>query len=302
MEYLKPAIPLEEQVEKLVERGLIVNDIDRALHYLSNISYYRLRAYTYPYQDNNHPNQIFKEEVDFDTIITLYVFDRRLRILIFDALEKIEIAFRTKIIHTWALTSGSHWHENNLLFRDRRRFEKDNYKLIEEINRSTETFIKHYFQKYSNPPNPPAWMSLEVTSLGLLSKIFYNLKKGEEKKKVTREFGLTNPKILESWLHSFSHVRNICAHHGRLWNRRFTAMPILPHNTVNGFVQNLDIFPNKLYAQLVCMVYILDIISPSHNFREKITKLIFECDVIDTHEMGFPENWDKDRFWKSDNS
>lgn len=102
----------------------------------------------------------------------MYVFDRRLRLLLFDELEKIEIALRTKIIYQWSLSYGSHWHEDSTLYRDSNRFVRDLNKLYEEVDRSTETFIKHYKDTYTNPTNPASWMSLEVASLGLLSKLF----------------------------------------------------------------------------------------------------------------------------------
>lgn len=236
------------------------NNETKAAHYLSNISYYRLRAYTYPFQDRNDPNHVFLKNTTFEEVVSLYVFDRKLRILLFDALEKTEVALRTKIIYELALKHGSHWHEDVALFRVPSRFFRDINKLYEEVDRSTETFIKHYKTQYTHPATPPAWMSLEVASLGLLSKIFENLKKGPEKKTITTAFGLSNPVILESWMHSFAHLRNICAHHARLWNRRFTTVPQLPTNTLFPFLNNHNVYPNKLYAPLSCILYILKLL------------------------------------------
>jgi abortive infection bacteriophage resistance protein len=144
MNYNKPPIDIAAQIVKLKSRGLQFGNETKAAHYLSNISFYRLRAYTYPFQDNTNPNHPFIKPIKFEEIIDLYVFDRRFRILVFDALEKIEIALRTKIIYHWSLTNGSHWHENAALYRDPNRFIRDLNKLYEEVDRSTETFIKHY--------------------------------------------------------------------------------------------------------------------------------------------------------------
>lgn len=143
------------------------------------------------------------------------MFDRRLRLLVFNAIEKIEIALRTKIVYEFSLTKGSHWHEDANMYRNNYFFNKNINSLYEEVDRSSETFIEHYKQTYSTPAYPPAWMSLEVITMGLLSKLYGNLKKGTEKKKVAKEFGLPNPLILESWMHTFAGLRNICAHHGR---------------------------------------------------------------------------------------
>lgn len=298
MLYDKPAIDILAQIVCLKQRGLLFVDETKAAHYLSNISYYRLRAYTYPFQDNTNPEHPFTQKVSFEQIIELYVFDRRLRLLIFDALEKIEIAFRTKIIYHFALNHGSHWHENPALYRDTPRFVNDIGMLYKEVSRSTETFIKHYKSKYDDPENPPAWMSLEVATLGLLSKLFSNLKKGNEKKKITTDFGLFKPEILESWMHTFAHLRNVCAHHGRVWNRRLTTMPQMPSNTANPFLKNNILYPNKLYATLCCMNYILQIISPENNFVKRLKDLMGTCTLIDLKEMGFPKDWEAEPIWK----
>lgn len=110
MKYNKLPIPIPDQITKLKQRGLRITDDSLAARYLSNISYYRLRAYTYPYQDDTKTEHPFIIDVSFEDIIELYTFDRKLRLLIFDAVEKIEVALRTQIIYQWALTNGSHWH------------------------------------------------------------------------------------------------------------------------------------------------------------------------------------------------
>jgi abortive infection bacteriophage resistance protein len=179
----------------------------------------------------------------------LYDFDSKLRSLLFDSVEKIEIAFRTQIIYHFSETYGSHWQIEPNIYRDSSRFISHIQSLSEEIKRSDETFIKHYFQKYSSPTQPPSWMSIEVASLGLLSKIYQNLKSGNEKLYVALYFGLKKVEILENWMLCISNLRNICAHHGRVWNRRYTAKPFLPYNTAQPFLTKQEIqivYTNKL--------------------------------------------------------
>src|SRR5690606_11449844 len=122
MKYNKPPVSVSDQIAKLKQRGLQIKDDALASRYLSNISYYRLRAYTYPYQDNNDPTHPFLGQVSFEDIMELYTFDRKLRLLIFDAVEKIEVALRTQIIHQWSLQYGSHWHLDQSLYKDRTKF------------------------------------------------------------------------------------------------------------------------------------------------------------------------------------
>ena len=298
MNYEKKPISIIEQVKKLKSRGLLITDESKAAAYLSNISYYRLRAYTYPFQDNTHEDQPFEKDISFDEIINLYIFDRQFRLLVLDAIEKIEISMRTQIIYQWAMNHGSHWHLESSLFRDSVQFTKNFNKLRQEVDRSVETFIDHYKKKYTHPPEPPSWMSLEVSSFGLLSLMFRNLKNGTEKKAVVKYYGLNDVGVLESWFHSFSNIRNICAHHGRLWNRRLTAVIKMPTNTKNLFVSNQKIHPYKIYSALCCMKYTLDIISPDSLFEDKLIELMEKCPLVQEKEMGFPPNWKEDRFWK----
>ena len=190
MFYSKPPVSVLDQIDKLKKRGLIFGNESLALSYLSDISYYRLRAYTYPFQDNTDPNHTFIVKISFEEIIELYEFDRSLSHLVFEALEKIEIAMRTQIIYQWAMVNGSHWQVNPSLYRYPTGYANLITSLQSEINRSNETFIEHYKKTYNNPAEPPSWMSLEVSSFGLLSQMFQNLKKGPEKLAVTKHFGL----------------------------------------------------------------------------------------------------------------
>lgn len=297
MKYDKPAKSIKEQIDLLKMRGLIINDEQTTASYLSNISYYRLRAYTYPFQDNDSKDQPFNQSIKFEQIIDLYVFDRKLRLLVFDALEKIEISLRTQIIYTWAMTHGSHWQINPALYRDPVRFSSHITSLKTEIDRSNETFIDHYKNKYSVPGEPPAWMSLEVSSFGLLSLMFLNLNKGQEKKLVTNYFGLNDVSILENWMHCFSNLRNICAHHGRLWNRRFTAHIKFPKKPIYQHLNNQNVYPYKLYALLACIQYILNIINPQSTFKAKIKQVMKNCPLRQEKEMGFPNNWEQEPLW-----
>jgi abortive infection bacteriophage resistance protein len=298
MHYTKPPVSLDNQIVRLKDRGLIFKDEPTALAYLSNISYYRLRAYTYPFQDNSDSDHPFNISVTFEEIIDLYKFDRKLSQLVFGALEKIEIAMRTQIIYQWAMGYGSHWQIDPALYRDPVRFANQIASLQTEINRSNETFIEHYRTKYSIPSEPPAWMSLEVTSFGLLSQIFQNLKKGPEKIAVTKHFGLNDISLLENWMHCFSNIRNICAHHSRLWNRRLTTHIKLPIRPTNIFITNTKIHPYKVYASFCCMQYILNIISAGNGFKRELKELMDDCPLAQEKEMGFPSKWYEEVFWR----
>ena len=180
MDYKKCPLSLPEQVEKLKNRGLRVDDEQLAVRYLSNIGFYRLRAYTYPFQDNLNPavdHQFTKDDIHFADIVDLYCFDRRLRSLMFNAIEKIEVAVRTKMVQIYSeATDNSNWFNDQSQYKpiaisDRNGQLTTAYTLMikdieGEVRRSNEDFIKHYYAKYDNPPLPPAWMTLEVLMAG----------------------------------------------------------------------------------------------------------------------------------------
>lgn len=297
MRYNKLPLTIPDQVLKLKSRGLRFENESKAENYLSNISYYRLRAYSYPFQDNTSDDHHFTRDVSFEQLIELYVFDRKLRLLIFDGIEKIEIAFRSQVINHLALNHGSHWQLKPELYRDPMRFANHLDSLQKEIDRSNEAFIGHYKKKYTNPSEPPCWMSLEVSSLGLLSKIFQNLKKGPAKNAITDHFGLTDVSVIENWMMCFSTLRNICAHHGRIWNRRLISIK-LPTHPLNPFLTNTRIYTNKLYATLSCMEYVLKIISPSNTLSCRIIDLMKTCPMAQESEMWFPPDWKEEEIWK----
>lgn len=302
-DYTKKPLTLDEQVARLKQRGLVFDDESEAIAYLFNISYYRLRAYTYPFQENGEgvEHNFTRKDIHFKDIIDLYCFDRRLRSLIFNAIEKIEVAVRTKIIQIYAeSTHNSHWYDNESLYR----FDyEDLMKHIEaDVNRSNEDFIKHYNSKYNNPPMPPSWMALEVVSFATLSRLFKSLKSDSHKKYITEQFGLKKVAILENWLHAISNLRNCCAHHSRVWNRRFMVSVILPYDTLYPFMDRMtikQIHTNKLFAVLSCVVYILVIISPGSYFKRNLKELLkFDCRLLDLKDMGFPKYWQSLSVWR----
>jgi abortive infection bacteriophage resistance protein len=313
--YEKSPISIKEQVQKLKSRGLVIDDEELAAKYLSNISYYRLRAYTYPFQNNVDPDkhhEFIRKDIHFKDIIDLYCFDRRLRILVFNALEKIEVALRAKITQRYSeATNDSHWYQDESLFKDD-AYMKDGLRVFkyntlmedieDEVDRSDEEFIKHYYRRYSEPDMPPSWMALEVVSFGSLSRLYDLLVKDDQKKAVAKELGLNKVDILENWMHALSNLRNCCAHHSRIWNRRFIVNMLLPTNADYPFLDRNTIATtkrNKLFAYLCCIKYILDIVSPDNNFYANLQGLIAQGgSLLSLKDMGFPDNWRGLGIWK----
>lgn len=209
---------IQEQLELLKERGMGFRDIKSAPHFLANISYYRLKGYWWEMQSNKVDHQ-FAEGSLFEDVINLYNFDRHFRLIVFNAIERIEIALRTKLIYHFSLAYGPEWYLDSSLFQDRHHHSQFLRKVQINIYDSSEEFIKKHFENHPDE-NPECWKALEVVTLGTLSKLFKNLRHQlPQKAQVALEFGLYNQKYLASWLLSLTLERNIAAHHSRLWNR-----------------------------------------------------------------------------------
>ena len=308
MRYTKKPLTVDEQIDRLERRGLNFSDRELAKNYLQNISYYRLRAYTYPFQDNTDPDadhKFLRDDIDFNDIIDLYVFDRRLRNLVFNELEKIEVAIRTQLSLVYSnMSKDPFWYLDRSWFS--RASDDDFGNLIDEVtsdvNRSNEDFIKHYKAKYDTPEMPPTWMSLEVVSFGTLSWMYKLLNKSPEKKQIALAFGIGNDEIFANWLHAFSNLRNCCAHHSRIWNRRFVVHLKLPYNTTQPFLTPGTlgtIKETKLFALLSAIKYVADILSPGNSFKDNLKKLLNDRhQLLRLKEMGFPMDWESLPVWR----
>lgn len=300
MEYLKKPLLIDNQIEKLVQRGLQIPDKSFAIKTLSNISYYRLRAYTYPFQNNGDEDvdhEFNRKDIHFKDIIDLYNFDSQLRTLIFNALEKIEVSIRTKIVNEYSIeTNDSHWFLNVDLYADRYKYKYVLNSIVEETRRSSEDFIVHYHSKYHEPDLAPVWMTLEVLSFGTLSKLFSSMILNSDINKIISDsFGVVKPIILINWFHSFSILRNYCAHYSRIWNRRFQVDISLPYNTHYTFIDRetiKTIRTNKLFASLCVIKYVLDIINPGNDFKRSLIEILHNSGkLVREKDMGFPDRW-----------
>ncbi len=317
MKYDKKPLDTEEQIHRLERRGLLIDDKKLAEQYLHNISYYRLRAYTYPFQNNEEGSEhiFLRDDISFEDIIDLYCFDRRLRSLLFNAIEKIEVALRTRIALIYSTNEGDgFWFLNHRLYYLHDKFlaltrnEEIDGKpivgdLMKEVNRSNEDFIDHYKKKYGDPPFPPAWMTLEVVSMGTLSKLFHALADtNKSSKAIAKSFGLNKVGILKNWMHALSSLRNICAHHSRIWNRRFTISLSFPHRTDVPFLSKTEVAAmrnNKLFAYISVILYMLQIISPDSSFKSNLIQLLKDRPkLVKLKDMGFPSKWEDFTLWK----
>ncbi|MFP7756227.1 Abi family protein [Thermodesulfobacteriota bacterium B35] len=295
MQFTKPPLSFTAQVDRLFERGMEIHDRERAERYLAHLNYYRLAAYWLPFEQN-HADHTFRPGTKFDVVLDHYVFDRELRLLVMDAIERIEVSLRTGWAYILSHSYGPHAHLKRSIFKARWPYDKNIRMLEKNVRQSSEVFIRHFRDQYDERL-PPVWVICEIMTIGQLSQWYANLKHGRDRNAIARRYGLDEVN-LASFLHHLSVVRNHCAHHSRLWNRSFAISWKLPRKKPAGLFDNFNHEDGKrIYNTLVMLAYLMDRINPN-TWKIRLNSLFAKYSVVNPRIMGFPENWQDRPIWK----
>lgn len=297
----KPAIDVHDQINLLKERGLQFQDEVRAGRFLEVVSYFRLTPYMRPFQHSSDCLHSFRPGTGFRDLTRLYDFDRRLRLLTMDAVERIEVAARTAISNHMGVKYGSHWYLDQIRFQSRYQHHKLLSSIEEKQNRSgnsssLESYAAHYSAAYQNPKLMPGWAMIEELTFGELSYLFSGLAQNSDQKMIARRLSIVVP-TMKSWLHTLTTVRNICAHHARLWNRELGVSPVLPKVTDSLWVKHNSDKPRRIYTVLCILGYLMRLVSPNTSWDFRLLELLNEFPEVDRAAMGFPKSWKDDPFW-----
>ncbi len=261
------------------------------------MSYFRLAAYLRPLEADKETHS-YKPGAKFETAQSLYKFDADLRMLVFTSIQSLEIALRSFIIQNFTMQYGPGWFSDEHLVINKFRHTENLSNLVQELDRTKEDFIHDHYAKYGRNSFPPAWKSLELASFGILTKFYFNFADTKAKKQVARMFNLPQHEVLESWLRAINDLRNCCAHHNRIWNRNYSAMPQLPRKLSGNWISNFDTPTYRLYAVTCCILHCLNAIEPSNTFVQDFKALLTAHPEVDTAAMGFPDNWQTEPLWK----
>ncbi len=303
--FSKPALTVVDQLSKLLSKGLLVSDHEQAEQLLRNIGYYRLSGYSHPFRSTGNRSR-FKAGTTFDQIVRLYEFDRRLRLLVGDAIDRCEVAIRAQIVNETAVRLGPHW------FTEPRHFNKafqlsDLRSKIESAvgirfnprtnqkeypQKHSETFISHYYNKYDSPEYPPIWMTAETLSFGVLSKMLFYLADEKLLEAIAAPFGFHHT-VFRQWVFSLSYLRNLCAHHNRLWNRVFSIPPKIAKRH-----REIVHSPDRFHAFAIVLVELLATMKLDRKWIQNLQDLLVEYPEIDPSAMGFPTDWENIPFWR----
>lgn len=294
--YTKRPLSISEQLARLEERGLLIDEKKKAERYLRTIGYFRLSAYFYPLLLEPKTDHLYKAGSRFTDALNMYRFDRKLRLLVFSQIEKIEIAVRASIVRVGVdTTKSASWFLEEQFFHDRGRFEKSRGLIMKEWDTSKEDFIEHFKTCYTEE-NKPVWMLAEILPLGVLSNLYMNIGKAFLKKAIAKEFGLPAD-VFASWLQCLSGVRNICCHHNRFWNRQLPNKPKTLERPVHPWIDQQEIHAGRTYYKLAMIRYILISVNPRNRFTPNLKKLIDEYPTVDIVAMGFPPDWESQPLW-----
>lgn len=301
MKYEKGPLSFEDQAQQLIDRGLDANR-EELVKRLSAVSYYRLSGYLYPFRESESDDYV--EGTKLSTVWNRYCFDRRLRVLLLDAIERVEVAVRTQLVYHFSHTHGTFGHcdEECLPNLTIDQYIEWRAGLLVETSRSKEAFIRHFRQKYGESHrNLPLWMVAELMSMGSLLT-FYKGADNRVQKEVSKHFSMPD-ELLKTWLLSLYAARNICAHHSRLWNRVLGYAPGLPSkNKYPDWHQKTESGKNLLTNNrsgillFICHSFLRKI-SPSSKWKQRVEELFSDYPEVPLKDMGLPNHWQEHPLW-----
>lgn len=320
----------QQQLDRLKERGLQVADDQAALSHLCQLGYYRLSAYWYPMrkllvvEDPSTQTTIrqvgneFEDDATFEGAVELYLFDKELRLLLMDAIERIEVAMRVDVAYELGRHSAFAQEDVSLLDGNFTRREKESQqpdaqdlpsrhdrwlvKQASQVDKSKEEFVAHYRSKYGLPL--PIWVVIEVWDFGMLSH-FYSGMRYTDQLGLARRFQIPHPHLAKSWMRTINYVRNIVAHHSRLWNRNMVDMPTLPREGQMGasgaVLRSLD--ASRPYATLCVISHLMSTVCPDSGWAGRVAEHLSSfptgiCSKVKIASMGCPDGWETHPFWQ----
>lgn len=297
--YKKPPLTFLQQLDQLLERGMEIGNPESAAATLARISYYRLSAYCYPFRSRSTSGQVldqFVPNTTWEAVLALYEMDRRLRLLMLDAIERVEVAIRTQLTYHMAHKYGAFGHIITANFHPGFDHAGWRAQIESEIIRSSDEFIRHYRQQYDGFPSIPLWMLTEVMTLGSLSRLYRGLQH-EDKKVIAGHFSVHH-KRMGDWLHTLTYIRNVCAHHSRLWNRELAIRP----DSVKDPTWRPPLTPrnDRLFYVLLILRQLLNAVSNGDDWRDQVNTLLYPIAQNQQWRiaMGMPEKWRDHPIWQ----
>lgn len=325
----KPWKTHTDQLDLLIARGMIITDRERALDYLKRIGYYRLSGYWFVFRQRSEPVCLLDQQCrkpkkvrmerivldeflansTFQNAVDLYVFDKKLRLLMLDALERIEVALRAEVAHKlgqkdpFAYLKPELFHESFSVKLDKTSCVTAHHDWLGKharlVGRSKEEFVRHNRQKYGLPL--PIWVACEVWDFGALSTLFNGMHEVDQDD-IAHRYGLSNGRVFATWLRSLNYLRNVCAHHSRLWNRNIVDQPRLPSAAEQAWVAPFlddEHMRARCFMLLRITKHLLAVVNPRSSWPKRVKKHLLSFPNLlhlglDLRSMGVSEDWATD--------
>jgi abortive infection bacteriophage resistance protein len=318
--YDKEPLPLEAQADRLLARGLIAERAD-LIRRLQTVNYYRLSGYLYHYRSGN--GEAFRHGTSLEMIWRRYNFDRRLRILLLDAIERIEVAVRTRFVYYFVMKHGAFGHLQdgnlpNLKMRKHRPGLRQKLlrllrlkrwtpcphtewlvKLRKEKSRSSEAFVKTFEEKYGDVhEHLPLWMACELMTCETTMQFAYGMEAALFKQ-VAADFGFADEQ-LRSWIKAIFSLRNLCAHHARLLNRVVGVKPAIPAKKREPLWRQAPLFAYDRVGILltICSIWLRKI-THTTRWRQRVIDLFSDYPDINPADLGMPTAWQDHPLWNN---
>lgn len=277
----------QQQVESLSARGLHFLDTRRARHHLEHINYHRLLPYWEPLLEENGR---FRPDTTFEAVLRRYTFDRKLRLLMLDAIERLEVSIRSRWSNHMAVRYGPSCLADGDLFLDRRVHHRSYDSLLHFYMGSEDEYVRRFRERYARGQAPPVWICSDMLSLGQLSHWLSNLSDPRDLHAVSYTYELEGECFL-SFLHHLTEVRNLAAHHSRLFNRTLLRFS-LPGSPPDGLTSLEGSSQGRIYNTIVMLDYLLNLISTGHSWTRRLAHSLQRHPDVPP-EMGFPLGWQK---------
>ena len=331
MVYSKPYLPISAQVSLLQQRGLLVPDVVEAERWLYLVGYYRMSGYSYVWRQPGPKAKTrsddFMPGTSFQQIVDLYEFDRQLKQLILQGLERIEVMMRVRVGHILG-RRDTYGHEKpqHLDVEFTKPRQTHDGKIIPSLHqtwltdaakkqaRSKEDFVQHYKHRYGG--HLPVWVVTEILDFGSLSYLYSGLLLPDRadiagELKITNAAGLGNEAALVNWMRTLNYVRNVCAHHSRLWNRNMDEKIAPKHLQLVPDLAHIGTLPpparsnapttatTRIYAALAVLTYLIDHSCPDPTWKSALLHTLADLPPTGRSllEMGFPPTWTTEQLW-----
>jgi abortive infection bacteriophage resistance protein len=286
-QYTKTAKSPADLISHLQGKGLQVTDPAAAQRAIETTGYYRLLIYMRVMQDPG--TKQFRAGASFEDILKLYEFDRQLRLLCLDAIERIEVALRAAIIDEVAVPHGPHFYLKPSHFGNVEAYRS----FFSKVVQTKYLAIEHYHRRYNDPPSPPIWAICEAITFGTLSHLYSGLNLAN-RKAAAKSFRFDET-VLVSWFKTLNDLRNTCAHHNRLWDKSMLVNQPTRARAVSS--ELATIAQQRFYSRAVVLVSLLNNLHPGHQWKAQLIALIGQHPTIPLTNMGFPADWLTRSFW-----